>query len=323
MTNKCKLNIQQKLLLKVTNCLYKQYIFGNLYNTKYFLANPNLTNYELARNELDLIQKTINSILPVSLNIVNFCTENNNFLTPLIRIVVFTDDGKPIYDSKYNCDAVKNYNKITITQFKNGIVNELTNPKYLGYNWPGSFIQNLSNVITDFYASNLNTLNFTKKTSDLLDEQVPWIAYEDKQSILVEALRLRTLFKICQPNNYENFCKLKISNNTDNLDNLDNNLDNNLIRSTQVLNVRKEQIYVNQIIPIVNNLIKGVLYLDLTETFIYVYQLNTSPILSELIPTRLVVTEASITQRTGCAGIANTGFIRFSIETDIDCFSFN
>jgi hypothetical protein len=40
-------------------------------------------------------------------------------------------------------------------------------------------------------------------------------------------------------------------------------------------------------------------------------------------PGNFWITEARVAERTGCAGVANTGFVAFSLEVNIDAFPFN
>ena len=44
---------------------------------------------------------------------------------------------------------------------------------------------------------------------------------------------------------------------------------------------------------------------------------------SSVVPTNTFVTEASVSERSGCAGVSNTGFITLSIEANINVFCFN
>ena len=77
----------------------------------------------------------------------------------------------------------------------------------------------------------------------------------------------------------------------------------------------EEREYVNQIKPAPNHCITGI------------YETQDIPIFPLTVldsnSERLIITEGSITQREGCNGLANTGFIRLSIEVDVNCFSFN
>ena len=98
--NPCDLSYQQKSLLKVLSCLYKQYVIGSLNNTNAFLANPDATSYALMKSELYLLQTTIQSNLPPSL--VCSATTGNTLFAPLARLVAWDAAGLVACDTQYD-----------------------------------------------------------------------------------------------------------------------------------------------------------------------------------------------------------------------------
>jgi len=71
---------------------------------------------------------------------------------------------------------------------------------------------------------------------------------------------------------------------------------------------------------------KGIQQLNVDECAVNVYQVK--PTFSHFSLTdsssnKLVVTGAAVTERTGCPGVSNTGFLRLSIEVDITAYPFN
>lgn len=74
------------------------------------------------------------------------------------------------------------------------------------------------------------------------------------------------------------------------------------------------------------NSVKGAQVLNTDECAVNVYQVK--PALSHFSYTdsssnTLVITEASVVERAGCAGVSNTGFIALGIEVDITAYPFN
>jgi hypothetical protein len=51
--------------------------------------------------------------------------------------------------------------------------------------------------------------------------------------------------------------------------------------------------------------------------------LNPANYINQVTPAPVWVTEAIVAERSGCAGVSNTGFVGLSIEADITAFSFN
>lgn len=70
--------------------------------------------------------------------------------------------------------------------------------------------------------------------------------------------------------------------------------------------------------------LKGTQMLNTNECQNVVYQIKpatyTNPASSMF---GQVITEASAYERIGCAGVSNTGFLRLSVEVDIECYPFN
>lgn len=69
---------------------------------------------------------------------------------------------------------------------------------------------------------------------------------------------------------------------------------------------------------------KPIQELNVDECKVNTYQLKPA----KATPTRgqagnFWITEARVAERTGCAGVANTGFVAFSLEVNIDAFPFN
>lgn len=218
--NPCDLSYQQKSLLKVLSCLYKQYVIGSLNNTNAFLANPDATSYALMKSELYLLQTTIQSNLPPSL--VCSATTGNTLFAPLARLVAWDAEGLVACDSQYNSTFV------TVAQDPNTFTNY-------------DISSGAGNKIS---GSNYNT----RKGSVVL------MTNEDKDVVL-------------------------------------------------------------QIKPAQNHLMTANAT-GAAPTATYTYTYFPTPVNTD----RLIVTEASIYQRAGCAGIVNTGMVRLSIEVDMDCF---
>lgn len=217
--NPCELSYQQKILLKMLSCLYKQYVIGHLYNTNEYLANPSSDNYAYMRSELYLIQNTIQNNLPSSL----FCTATATPFNPLARLVAWDAEGLVACDTQYNCASV------------------VSNP--------GSDPNTFTNYDTSSGSGNkISGSNYnTRKGSVVL------MTNEDKDVVL----------------------QIKPAQN------------HHITNVTAALGV-----------------------------FTYVYPLFPAP-----SPNRLIITEAAIYQRAGCAGIVNTGMVRLTIEVDMNCFS--
>lgn len=215
--NPCDINYQQKTLLKVLNCLYKQYVVGHLLHTKTFLANPTPNDYPDMQSELYLIQNAIQKNLPASLS----CSSGDSY-PPLARLVAITAGGDAACDTKYNTTKVDT----TTTPSED----------------PNSFANILNGQIDDYNFANL--------------------------------------------------------------------------QATQILNTRPDEQLAYQVSPAPNQTITNVTGTGIpSDPYVYVYEVDTD---SE----RIWITEASVTQRSGCPVIINTGFVRFSIEVDSSCFPF-
>jgi hypothetical protein len=92
--NNCSLGNQQKLLLKVLNCLAAQYFTGKTGNTTAFMANPSEEGYEKMKNELSGIVACLQS----SQSVLNLALPAPS-PAPLVRIISTFADGKVAFDS--------------------------------------------------------------------------------------------------------------------------------------------------------------------------------------------------------------------------------
>lgn len=109
---------KQKILLKIVNCLYNQYVATHITATEQFLANHTKENYGPMQAELAGIQSMVQKHIPSVLT-----PSTVGAFQALARIVVWDSKGNASYDGQYDQAISLATVPVTNTAYKNTYYN--------------------------------------------------------------------------------------------------------------------------------------------------------------------------------------------------------
>lgn len=140
MTNQTNIRKKQKLLIKVFNCLWTQYVSNRTGATKTFFSSPSSENYDSMKKELNALGTLLNNNDAVkSLNIEDGTKAFVNIFSAFANSVVAYNYANDIYS-----DSVD----VTQNTYQNALVGEIVMPK-VAFKGNVFGLKNIQNLNTD------------------------------------------------------------------------------------------------------------------------------------------------------------------------------